>query len=140
MVFVPAVVGVMATDPSSGALLATVTESLTAAPLTVPSFGVTSTLTTSPALPLPEADVSKVSVSEEEPDVVWRTVPLTFQTYVNVTGSASGSDFVAVAVRVASVVGDVGDNETVATGASFTAFTVTLTVAMFESAVPSVAR
>ena len=55
------------------------TCALTSVPLTVPSFGVTSTLTVSPASPLPATERSNVSVSAVV-SVVFRVVPLTFHT------------------------------------------------------------
>ena len=60
-------------------VLTTVCWALTAVPSTVPSFGVTSTLTMSPASPLPATQRSKVSVSAV---VVWvrLVVPLTRHT------------------------------------------------------------
>ena len=58
----------------------TTARSLAALPATVPSLGVTSTVTVSPSSPLPAWDRSKVSVRVELPDVVLRVVPLTFQT------------------------------------------------------------
>src|SRR5439155_7628644 len=81
-----------------------------------PSFGVTSTLTVWPLLPFPVCERSSVSVSEAEAAVVLTVVPLTFQTYVSVTASPSGSLFVAVAVIVWFVVGVWLFSETVAVG------------------------
>ena len=63
-----------------GAVLATTTESLTVAPFTVPSFGVTSTRTVSLRLPLPATERSSVSVDAPEAAVVLTVTPFTFQT------------------------------------------------------------
>ena len=63
-----------------GAVFATVAESDTVVPSAEPSFGVTSTLTTSFLSPLPAVARLKVSVSELEPAVVFLTTPFTFQT------------------------------------------------------------
>ncbi|MBF4766143.1 hypothetical protein ISU07_23675, partial [Nocardioides islandensis] len=111
-----------------GAEFATVTESLTVVPDRVPSLGVTSTRTTSPLSPLPTTPRFSVSVNELDPEVVLTMVPFTFHTYVNDTASPSASDFVAVAVTVWFVVGPVGDNTTVATGALLPTVTESLTV------------
>ena len=61
-----------------GALFATVTSSSTSVPFAVPSFGVTSTETTSPLSACVAR--SSVSVSDAEPVVVLTVVPSTFQT------------------------------------------------------------
>ena len=92
----------------------------TTAPFTVPSFGVTSTDTVSPASPFPATDRSSVSVSDAVEAVVFTATPSTFHTYVSDTVSpASASVLVAVAVRVAFVPGSAGANDTVAVGAVF---------------------
>ncbi len=96
----------------------TVAESVTGAPSTVPSFGVTVTLTLCPLLPLPASDRSNVSVSDVVV-VVCRVEPSTFQRYVSVTVSPSRSVFVAVAVSVAFVLGVWSLSATVALGAVF---------------------
>ena len=84
---------------------------------------------------MPAAERSRVSVSDAEALVVLTVVPLTFQTYVSVVVSPSASDFVAVAVRVWSVVGAAGESETVAVGALLP--TVPLSVAAAPSVEPS---
>ena len=87
------------TPVTVGAEFATVSESLAVGPSALPSFGVTSTLTTCPLSPLPGLERSRVSVSEADPEVVFRVTPSTFQTYVSVSVSPlSASTFVAVAV------------------------------------------
>ena len=92
----------------------------TTAPFTVPSFGVTSTDTVSPASPFPATDRSSVSVNDAVEAVVFTATPFTFHTYVNDTVSpASGSDRVAVAVNTSPVSGVVSDSETVAEGGLF---------------------
>jgi hypothetical protein len=58
----------------------TVAGALAGEPDRVPSEGVTSTVTVSPASPWPGTDRSKVSVVEEVPEVVFWTVPFTFHT------------------------------------------------------------
>jgi hypothetical protein len=105
-------------------------ESLAVEPLTVPSFGVTSTEIVSPWSPFPGCERSNVSVSELELEVVFLTTPLTFQTYVSVTGSPSTSALVAVAVSVSFVCGLWVFSETVAVGALFA------TVTVFDFSVP----
>ena len=56
------------------------TPSVAAVPSALPSFGVTSTVTVSPALPLPACARSSVSVSELVPGVDLTVTPFTFQT------------------------------------------------------------
>ena len=63
-----------------GAELATVCASVAVAPVSVPSVGVTETLTASPLSPWPAAPRSSVSVVELVPLVVLTVVPFTFQT------------------------------------------------------------
>src|SRR5262245_850108 len=95
----------------------TVADADTIVPLTVPSFGVTSTDRVSPLF-APTVDMLSVSVRLELAAVVLRTTPFSFQTYVRVTGSASASARVAVAVT--TCVGDtvVAFRLTVAVGAA----------------------
>ena len=52
----------------------------TTAPFTVPSFGVTSTDTVSPASPFPATDRSSVSVNDAVEGVVFTATPFTFHT------------------------------------------------------------
>src|SRR5207248_11181320 len=87
-------------------LFATVAVAETVAPLTVPSFGVTSTVMVSPALPLPGALKSKESVRLLVLAVVFLGVPFTFHTKVSVTLSPSASALVAVAASVSFVPGE----------------------------------
>src|SRR4051812_36009773 len=72
----------------------------------VPSDGVTCTGTLSPASPLPEIARSKLSLVAVVFEVVLRVVVPTRQTYVRVTGSASRSVVVTVAVTIAFASGD----------------------------------
>ena len=60
---------------AAGAVFATVAVSVAAAPLTVPSFGVTVTETASPWSPWPAVERSKIG-----PVAPATTVPFTFQT------------------------------------------------------------
>ena len=68
--FVVGVVWSITTVSTTGGALPTLALSLTIVPFVVPSFGVTSTVTVSPLLPLPACDRSKVSVRLEEFEVV----------------------------------------------------------------------
>src|SRR2546425_13105364 len=103
----------------------------TMAPLSVPSFGVTSTVIVSPLLPLPATLRSKVSVRLLDPAVVFFVPPLTLHAEVGVAASPSASAFVAVAVTVSFVLGLLVLRLTVAVGALFT------TVAVAEATAPS---
>ena len=114
--------GVTVAAATTGAEFATVVESVAAAPSAVPSFGVTVALIVSLLSPWPGCERSSVSVVELVPLVVLTVVPLTFQTYVSVTPSASASDGFAVAVTVSSVFG-LAVSETVAAGAEFATVT-----------------
>ena len=71
---------VNSSEKIAGAAAVTTAEPFATLPETVPSLGVTSTVTVCPLSPLPAWDRSKVSVREEVPDVVLRVVPLTFHT------------------------------------------------------------
>ena len=124
------------TEAIVGAEFATVSESDVGVPLSSPSCGVTSTVTTWPLSPSPAPERSSVSVSELEPAVVLRVAPSTFQTYVSKTVSPSESAFVAVAVRTWFVVGAAGARETVAAGAVF-AIATALEVSGEDDAPPS---
>src|SRR5437762_3388097 len=94
----------------AGAELTVVAEAAVVGWSSVPSLGVTKTLTVSPLLPLLATARSKVSdrsaLVPADLVTVRLTVPFTFQTYVRLTGLLSGSLLLAVAVRVSLVFGE----------------------------------
>ena len=73
------VAGVIATEASVGAELATVAEAAAAVPEAVPSEGVTETATTWPRSPLPAAERFSESVVEAVAPVVLTVTPSTVQ-------------------------------------------------------------
>src|SRR3954447_7350205 len=83
-----------------GAEFTTVADAVGAVPSKRPSFGVTLTVIESPLSPLPAGGRWRVWGGPGGRVVVWTPVEPFFHWKVRETASPSGSDFVAVAVRV----------------------------------------
>jgi len=98
-------------------------------PLTAPSLGVTSTVTTSSLVAVARNARSTYSVSTGGDVNGPLATTLTFQTNVRLTGSLSASDLVAVAVSVSFVLGDVVLRLTDALGGVLTTVAASLAVA-----------